>query len=575
MNERIVATELRGRVWFVLGCLSLLSTALVARAFDLQVLRKEFYQDQGDARFLREVEIPTTRGMIVDRNGEPLAVSTPVESVWAHPRTLLGQRGALPALAPLIGLDTETLENRLTQRADKDFVYLRRQMNPADAEQIRALKIPGVNFQREYRRFYPAGELLAHVVGFTNVDDNGQEGLEWIYNDWLKGTAGKKRVIRDRKGQTVEDVELISAAEPGQDLKLSIDRRVQYIAYRELKATISEHRAASGSVVVLDVSNGEVLAMVNQPSYNPNQRGQSDLSALRNRAVTDVFEPASIIKPFTVAAALESGQFKPESQIDTAPGTLRVGSHLVPDVRNFGVLDLTGILKKSSNVGASRLALALKSDHLWDAFHRFGFGQVTGSGFPGESPGSLPDFRGWDDLEKATLSYGYGLSVTPLQMAQSYAALANHGRIRKPSFVRGADQPDSAVIDPAIAAEVVKMMEAVTMPDGTGVRARVLHYRIAGKTGTARKASSAGYEKRYVAGFAGMAPASTPRFVVVVMINDPKGEAYYGGQISAPLFSRVMAGTLRLMDVPPDQIERTDLAPVETVEMDFREAADQ
>jgi len=377
---------LRSRLYFVMAGFCLLSTALIARAFDLQVLRKDFYQDQGDARFLREVSIPTTRGMILDRNGEPLAVSTPVESVWANPKELLLARAELPRLAPLLGMDADTLEQRLTQRTDKEFVYLRRQMKPADAELVRALKIPGVNLQREYRRYYPAGELLAHIVGFTNIDDQGQEGLEAMYNDWLKGAPGAKRVIRDRKGQTVQEVEMVRAAEPGHDLKLSIDRRVQYVAYRELKATITEHRAASGSVVVLDVSNGEVLAMVNQPSYNPNQREHTDKSQLRNRAVTDVFEPASIIKPFTVAAALESGQFQSTTLIDTSPGTLVVGNHTVPDVRNFGVLDLTGILKKSSNVGATRLALALKSDHLWDAFHRFGFGQVRLI-FPGRIAG--------------------------------------------------------------------------------------------------------------------------------------------------------------------------------------------
>ena len=568
---------LRSRLYFVMAGFCLLSTALIARAFDLQVLRKDFYQDQGDARFLREVSIPTTRGMILDRNGEPLAVSTPVESVWANPKELLLARAELPRLAPLLGMDADTLEQRLTQRTDKEFVYLRRQMKPADAELVRALKIPGVNLQREYRRYYPAGELLAHIVGFTNIDDQGQEGLEAMYNDWLKGAPGAKRVIRDRKGQTVQEVEMVRAAEPGHDLKLSIDRRVQYVAYRELKATITEHRAASGSVVVLDVSNGEVLAMVNQPSYNPNQREHTDKSQLRNRAVTDVFEPASIIKPFTVAAALESGQFQSTTLIDTSPGTLVVGNHTVPDVRNFGVLDLTGILKKSSNVGATRLALALKSDHLWDAFHRFGFGQVTGSFFPGESPGSLPDFRRWSDLEKATLSYGYGLSVTPLQMAQAYAALANHGRIRKPTFVRGSINPDSAVIDPKLADEIVHMLEAVTVPGGTGLRARVMHYRIAGKTGTARKAGPAGYARRYIAGFAGIAPASNPRFVAVVMINDPKGEAYYGGQIAAPLFARVMAGTLRLMDVPPDDIKPALMvaAASDVSEPDFREAADR
>ncbi len=555
MKTRTRTPSLRVRLWVMLGLMSLMATSLAVRAVELQVVRKDFYQRQGDARHVRVAEIPASRGMVVDRHGEPLAVSTPVDSASADPRTLLLQaRARIPDIAQVLGLDAEALEQALMRRADKEFMWLRRHLHPEVANQVRALGVPGVSLQREYRRYYPAGEVFAHVVGFTDIDDRGQEGLELSYDSSMAGRPGAKRVIRDRMGRTIEDVEMIRAAEPGRVLTLSLDRRIQYLAYRELKATMAEVSASSGSIVVLDARTGEVLAMVNQPSFNPNARDRRQVSASRNRAVTDVFEPGSIIKPFTVAAALESGRFRSDTVFHTAPGSMLVGRHPVRDVRNFGDLDMAGLLRKSSNVAAAQLALGMPADHLWDAFRRFGFGQVSGSGFPGESPGLLPDWQRWRELEKATLSYGYGLTTTPLQMAVAYAALANGGRLRAPTFLRVEPNPDQAVIDPMLASQVLGMLESVVGPEGTGLRAQVHHYRVGGKTGTSRKVGAGGYENRYVAAFAGIAPISQPRLVAVVVVHEPKGAAYYGGQIAAPLFGRVVGGALRLLDVPPDAI---------------------
>jgi cell division protein FtsI (penicillin-binding protein 3) len=548
----------RARLLSVLAVLCLGATALVVRAIDLQIVRKDFYQDQGDQRFLRDKVIPVSRGMIVDRNGEALAVSTPVESIWAQPAELLAQRERLPELARALGVDVESLAQRLAQRGDKEFVYLRRHLSPDVAADIMALDIPGVNVQREFRRYYPAGEMFAHVLGFTNIDDRGQEGLELAFDEWLAGTPGMKRVIQNRRGDVVENVELLAEPQPGQDLRLSIDRRLQYLAYRALKSAMTEHHAASGSVVMLDVRTGEILAMANWPSYNPNARGAGHVDARRNRAVTDVIEPGSVMKAFTVAAALESGKFKPDTVIDTTPGTFLVVNHLVRDTRNYGAITVTRLLTKSSNVAAAKIALQLPNDHLYDVLHRFGFGESTGSGFPGESPAVLPAARGWGTLEKATISYGYGLSVTPLQLAQAYAALANGGRLRAPTFVAGAQTPDAAVLDPALARQIVDMLETVTQGDGGGIRAAVPNYRVAGKTGTSRKATTGGYESRYVSVFAGMVPASNPRLAAVVVVNDPRGDEYYGGLVAAPVFSELMSGALRLLDVPPDNLQVLD-----------------
>jgi cell division protein FtsI (penicillin-binding protein 3) len=561
MKARIFPVNTRARLYVVLMMLALGSTALIVRAVDLQVVRKNFYQEQGDERFLREMPLAVSRGTIFDRNGEPLAVSTPVESIWANPSDLLEHAERLPELAKAIGTDVDSLRQKLEQRKDKEFVYLKRQLNPDDAAEIIKLGIPGVSSQREYRRYYPSGEVMAHVLGVTNVDDHGQEGLELAFDDWLAGKPGAERVIRDRLGHTVEDVELAREPKFGRDITLSIDRRIQYLAYRELKSAIMEHHASSGSLVILDVTSGEILAMVNQPSFNPNAHA-ADPAYRRNRALTDVVEPGSTIKAFTVATALESGKWTPNSKVDTSPGYYQIGTFTIHDVRNHGLLTLTGVITKSSNIGAAKVAESLSRESLFDMFHRFGFGESTGSGFPGESPGFLPIASAWGPVEKCTIAYGYGLNVTPLQLAQGYAALANDGRMRSPTFVKDARNPDNAVVDPQIAHSVISMLETVVMPGGTAYpQAVVNNYLVAGKTGTARTAHAGTYQNRYISVFAGIVPASAPRLVGVVVINDTGngggagGSVYYGGLVSAPVFSKVMDGALRLLDVPPDNVQ--------------------
>ena len=530
----------------------LCSVALIARAVNLQVMETDFLQGQGKARFLREVTIASTRGVITDRNGEPLAVSTPVDSVWVHPGQLLEYPENIKPLAELINADADEIERKLTQRAAKEFVWLLRRLNPDVADSIREKDIPGVYLQKEYRRFYPAGEVTSHVIGFTNIDDVGQEGLELAYDSWLAGSSGLKRVTRDRKGRSIEEAELIKEANPGQNLHLTIDKRLQYLAYRELKSTVLQHGASSGSVVVLDVDSGEVLAMVNQPSYNPNDPGH-DTNGMRNRAVTDVIEPGSVMKPIAIASVLENGLAVPTTPVETSPGYTVISGHTIIDHNNYGLLDVTGVITKSSNVGVTKLALQLEPEQMWDTYNRFGFGEATGTGFPGESAGVLRNHRRWRRLEQATISYGYGISATPLQLAQAYATIANGGKLRQPAFIQGSNNPPISAIDPDIARSVAKMLETVLSSKGTGSRASVANYRIAGKTGTSHKASASGYEDhRYVSSFAGFGPASNPRLVCVVVINDPTGEEYYGGLVAAPLFSEVMTGAMRILNIPPD-----------------------
>ncbi len=559
MSEREKIPHYAGRLRFVLGVLGLATALLLWRVVDLHVFNRDFLQHQGDARALRVVEVPAHRGMITDRHGEPLAISTPVESVWANPRELAAARDKWKALARVLELDLRGLEQLLAKRQEREFVYLRRHITPELAQKVMALEIPGVALQREYRRYYPAGEVFAHVVGFTNIDDAGQEGIELLHNAWLKGTPGSKRVIKDRLGRIVENVESISEPRPGQDLRLALDRRIQYLAYRELKATVSRNQARAGSAVVLDVTTGEVLAMVNQPAYNPNNRGDLNSERLRNRTVTDVFEPGSTIKPFTVAAALESGKFRPDTPIDTGSGFLRVNSRLtVRDVHNYGRIDVRRVIQKSSNVGAATIALAIKPQQLWDLFNRVGLGTMTSSAFPGEATGLLTDFTRWRETERATLSYGYGLSVTALQLAQAYAALAADGRMHAATLLPadGHVQDGSQVMRPEIAQQVRAMLELAVGKDGTGSRAAVPGYRVGGKTGTARKVTAGGYsDSRYLALFAGFAPADAPRLAMVVVIDEPQGTEYYGGQVAAPVFGRVMSGALRLLDIAPDDLE--------------------
>lgn len=548
--------DLRGRLMLVSGALALCAATLVARAAYLQLISDDFYREQGDERFVREIEIPTSRGMITDRNGEPLAVSTPVESITATPGELLKYRERLPQLATTLGVDVETLTRKLTLRADKEFVYLKRRINPAEARRILALNVPGVSSQREYRRFYPQGEAIAHVLGFTNIDDRGQEGLELAFDDMLSGSPGVKRVIRDNRGRIVEEIDLVRPAEPGRNITLTIDRRIQFLAYRELKHALSETGAVSGSVVVLDVASGEVLAMANLPSFNPNAAGVGPRDAHRNRAVTDLIEPGSTMKPLTVAAALEAGAITPDTVFDTNPGWIPNGRWRTTDTHNYGVLDTTGVITKSSNVGAAKIVHRLENRVFYDFLVRFGYGRSTGSGFPGESPGLLAPPARWRGTDKQTMSYGYGLSATPLQIAHAYAALGNGGRAIAPTFIKGEAGEPVQVLDPAIAHEVLRMMQTVTEPGGTATQAAILGYHVAGKTGTARISYNGGYSRRYNAFFAGLVPVDNPRFSMVVVLKDPDPtRGYTGGLVSAPVFKNVMEGALRLMDVPPDDID--------------------
>jgi cell division protein FtsI (penicillin-binding protein 3) len=545
------------RHWFVLGMLALGGVALVARAVYLQVIDQDFLEKQGDARILRTAKLSANRGMILDRNGEALAVSTPVDTVWADPRKLAQVPHEFPRLAKALDRDPQWLARRVTSNLTREFIYLVRHMRPQDAALVKALGIPGVDTLREYRRYYPAGEVTGHLLGFTNVDDVGQEGLELAFDQWLGGKPGEKRVMRDSLGRTIEDIERIRAPRPGQDLPTSIDLRVQYLAYRELKAAVQANHARSGSVVVLDVQTGEVLAMVNQPAFNPNDREQYAASRYRNRATNDFFEPGSSIKPFVVAAGIESGRYHPDTLIDTGPGMMRVGNRTVRDKHDLGTIDVTTVLAKSSNVGVAKIALSLRPQDMWSTFDRLGFGSVTGSGFPGESAGILTNSQHWRPIGQATMSYGYGLSVTPLQLAQAYAVLGAGG-VRRPVSLRMVDAPPAGerVVDAAVARELVTMMEAVVSDQGTARRARVIGYRVSGKTGTAWKAADGGYStNKYMAVFGGVVPASNPRLAAVVVIDEPTGGAYYGGEVAAPVFSAVMSGALRLLAIPPDDLQ--------------------
>ena len=534
---------------------------LVAQILNLQVFQKDFLSAQGDDRFLRTVQVSAHRGAITDRHGEPLAVSTPVDSIWANPQDLGDALHRAPELAEVLEVEEDWLVRRVTSNLEREFVYLRRHLPPDHASRVLQLGVPGVATFREYRRYYPAGEVVGHLLGFTNIDDVGQEGLEFEFDYWLRGEHGAKRVLRDRLGRIVEDVELIQPARPGRTLRASLDLRLQYLAYRELKQAVADNDAISGSVVVLDPNTGEVLAMANQPSYNPNNRTQYDPSRYRNRAITDIFEPGSSVKPFVVAAALESGQYQPDSVIDTSPGTLWVGGReITKDNNNLGAIDLTTILARSSNVGAAKLALQLDREHLWSTLSRLGLGRVTESGFPGESAGVLQDVHYWNPVGQATLSYGYGVSVTALQLAQAYAVIAADG-VRRPVTLLAVDEAEQGerVLSRGTAITLQEMLETV-VGQGTGRRAAVANFRVAGKTGTAWKSGEGGYfENRYLAVFGGFAPVSDPKLVTVVVLDEPRRSAYYGGEVAAPIFSRIVAGGLRLLSVPPDGLSEPPL----------------
>ena len=553
-TKQTAARRFTGRVALVATFFGVLAASLVARAVYLQVLDKDFLNEQADTRHLRTAKISAHRGTITDRNGEPLAISTPVDSIWVNPRQFAPAVDSIPKLARTLGVDSQMLMRRITRSMDKEFLYLKRHLSPEQAEEVLGLELPGISVQREYRRYYPASEVTGHLVGFTDIDDQGQEGLELAFNHWLAGESGAKRVLKDRLGRAIENVASIRPPRHGKDLRTSIDLRLQYLAYRTLKSAIKTHTARSGSIVVLDVKTGEVLAMVNQPTYNPNDRSQLAAERYRNRAITDIFEPGSSIKPLVMAAALESGQYRPSSIIDTAPGFIVVGPKKIEDNRNLGRVSLTTILARSSNVGITKLAMTLQPDQLWETMTHFGLGELTSSGFPGESAGMLTHFSNWRPISQATLAYGYGVSVTPLQLAQAYAAIGSSGQLRPVSLVAlDAPAEGQRVLSNETASALRRMLEEVVRPGGTGTKAAIEGYRVAGKTGTAWKFATGGYSQdKYISIFAGLAPASDPRLATVVVIDEPGGELYYGSDVAAPVFANVMSESLRLLAVAPD-----------------------
>jgi cell division protein FtsI (penicillin-binding protein 3) len=555
-TKQQTARKFTGRLSLVIAFFVFAASALLARAVQLQVFNKDFLNQQADTRHLRTQEIFAHRGSITDRNGEPLAISTPVDSIWADPQKLATAIDRVPELARILDIDKDQLIREITRRMDKQFMYIMRHLSPDKANQVLALKLPGVDSIREYRRYYPAGEVSGHLVGFTDTDDVGIEGLELAFNHWLSGQSGSKRVLKDRLGRAVENVASVKAPQHGKDLRTSIDLRLQYLAYRTLKGAISKHQAESGSIVIIDVKTGEVLAMANQPSYNPNDRARPGGDRFRNRAITDIFEPGSSIKPLIMAAALESGRYRASSIIDTSPGYIDVGPKRIPDTRNLGRISLTTVLVRSSNVGATKIAMSLEPDQLWQTLTRFGLGSMTSSGFPGESAGVLTHYDDWRQISQATLGYGYGVSVTPLQLTQAYAALGNDGEIRPVSLV-ALDQPNEGtrIVGKEHARSIRSMMEEVVQPGGTGSEASVAGYRVAGKTGTSWKFAPGGYsEDKYFSVFAGLAPVSDPRLAAVVIIDEPTGDLYYGGDVAAPVFGDVMTESLRLLAVPPDAL---------------------
>ena len=555
------------RSWTLLVMLIGCFGVLTGRAVYLQGLNNDFLQAKGESRYSRSMEITATRGLIVDRNQELLAISTPVESVAASPADIEITPEQSLKLAKLLQTDVRDIKRKL-EDTNREFVYLKRQLPPAQAAKVVELNIPGIFLQREYRRFYPAAEELAHVLGFTNVDDKGQEALELAFEDKLRGKPGFRRVIKDRKGRIVEDVESIRAPRNGERIVLTIDAKIQHLAYKELQKAMVAHRAKAGGIVVLDVNTGEVLAMANFPTYDPNNRARVDAARTRNRTVTDLFEPGSTLKPFTVATALEAGMVTPNTIIDTAPGQLTIGKATIHDAHPSGALSVAQVIQKSSNVGSAKLALRLPSEKMWNLFNSVGFGTQPQSGFPGEVSGRLRAHENWKPIEQATMSYGHGISVSLLQLARAYTIFASDGELKSPSLIKQEAAPEAKrVISVQTAQAVRKMLEMAVQTGGTAPQAQVAGYRVAGKTGTAHKQEGRGYAaNRYISSFVGFAPVSKPRLVIAVMIDEPSSGQYYGGLVAAPVFSEVAGGALRLMGVPPDApVEKLVLPPAPVI----------
>ncbi len=553
----------RWRFYLVLFAMFLCVLAIAWKVSALHILERDFLQGEGDDRTIRTVPLVANRGLITDRNGEPLAVSSPVKSIWVNPQEIGSNVVAINKLAFELKLDAETLVQNIQRNSSRKFLYTKRRLAPAEANRILSLDIEGVYGQQEYQRFYPQGEVAAHLVGFSNVDDVGQEGLELTYDDWLRGVPGRRQVVMDKRGHIIEELNTIQTAEPGKNLQISIDFRLQNLAYKELKAEFISRRSKSASIVLLDVVTGEVLAMANQPSYNPhNKANMTDFSVLRNRAITDVFEPGSPIKAFTVAAALESGLYKPDTIIETSPGWMMVNGKEVQDIINYGSLNLTQVITKSSNIGSSLVAFDIGPERIRNVLERVGMGQVSGTGFPGEQGGVLPNHRRWSRIETATFSFGYGLSTTALQLAQAYSVIADGG-IRKPVSLLKLDEaglqalPREQVLSKTISNQVLAMLETVVDPTrgGSAREARIPFYNVAGKTGTVHVLGEFGYEESaYNSLFVGVAPASDPKIVIVVIVYEPKGSEHYGGQVAAPVFSRVASGAMRILNIAPDNI---------------------
>lgn len=558
-NKKVRLPEWRS--YTLMAALGVGFAALIGRAVYLQGFHREFLQEQGEARYSRTLTLPANRGMILDRNGEPLAISTPVQSIWASPSEMEVplSKQQVQMLAKMLDVSTDEIQKKLADKK-RNFVFLKRQIQPEMADQIIALKLPGIFKQQEYRRYYPAGEVMAHVVGATGIDDMGQEGIELTKNGVLAGKAGSRHVIKDRRGYIVEDVTSIVKPKDGDSLTLALDRKIQYLAYRELKAAVEKHRAKAGSIVVLDAKTGEVLALANQPSYNPNNRGATDPARKRNRALTDMFEPGSTLKPFAAAGALEAGTFRPDSLIATGGGTMAIGPALIRDTHPHGTITVEEVIQVSSNVGASKLALSLEPEYYWKLFTNVGFGQPPHTGFPGESPGRVRPWKTWKPIEQATMSYGHGITVSLIQLARSYMIFTNDGEIKPVSFFKQvAPQAGHKVISAETSVAVRKMLQMVVGPGGTAQRAQVVGYHVGGKTGTAHKQEGGGYAaSKYIGSFVGFAPATNPRLIIAVMIDEPSAGQYYGGTVAAPVFASVMTGALRILGVPND-------APVDNI----------
>ena len=544
----------------LLGFILLCMLALLGRAIYLQVINTEFLQGKGNRKHISRVGISAYRGKIVDRNGETLAISTPVQSVWVDPRDFKENADSLKIqrLAEILEVPEQKLIKKLIDPSGKRFfAYLKRRVSPAVAEQVKSLGLAGIYFRREFKRFYPFGEETAHLLGFTSLDDVGQEGLELVYEETLKGVSGSKKVIRDGRRYIIENLESVKEPIPGKDLVLSIDKRLQYLAYHELKVAVEKHEAKAGTLVLLDAKTGDILAAANYPSFNPNIKRQQGASRYRNRAITDVFEPGSTLKPLVIAAALDGGFISPDLTIDTNPGWYRLGRNRVRDMHNYKIMDLTKILKKSSNVATSKIALKMPRKHFWEFYHNIGFGHPAEVNFPGEASGVLRDYRRWNDFIQATLSFGYAVSMSALQLARSYTILADDGILHSVSLLkREQDDNPQQILSADTAVKIRTMLEQVITKTGTAYRARVDGYRVSGKTGTAKKAGKNGYKDGgHLAVFVGMAPASNPRFVMAVMVDEPSKGGYYGGLVAGPVFSKVMAGTLRILGVTPDKKE--------------------